>query len=97
MIMVHGDDAGLRVLPRLAPTQVVVFVARAGEGVSESAGALVDELRARGVRAEFDDCTEVSTGRRIVDWELRGVPVRVELGPRDLSSGQATVAARWPC
>jgi len=94
MIMVHGDDAGLRVPPRLAPTQVVVFVARAGEGVSESAGALVDELRARGVRAEFDDCTEVSTGRRIVDWELRGVPVRVELGPRDLSSGQATVARR---
>jgi prolyl-tRNA synthetase len=96
MIMVHGDDAGLRVPPRLAPTQAVVVVARAGEGVAEAAVALVRELGAAGVRAELDDRADVSLGRRIVDWELRGIPVRVELGPRDLAAGQALIARRVP-
>ena len=94
MIMVHGDDHGLRVPPRLAPTQVVVVVARAGEGVIEAAAAVVDELERAGVRVELDDRVEVSTGRRIIDHELRGVPVRVELGPRDVASDQAVVARR---
>jgi prolyl-tRNA synthetase len=94
MIMVHGDDAGLRVPPRVAPTQVVVLVARAGAGVAERATELVRELRAAGIRVELDDQTDVSAGRRIVDWELRGVPVRVELGPRDIASGRAPVASR---
>lgn len=94
MIMVHGDDRGLRVPPRLAPTQVVVLVARAGEGVIEAATALVDELERNGTRVELDDSLEVSLGRRIVDHELRGVPVRIELGPRDLAANQAVVARR---
>lgn len=94
MIMVHGDDAGLRVPPRVAPTQVVVLVARAGEGVTERAADLVQDLTAEGVRVELDARTDVSVGRRIVDWELRGVPVRVELGPRDIASGQVPVALR---
>jgi len=94
MIMVHGDDRGLRVPPRVAPTQVVVLVARAGEGVVEAAGALVEELARRGVRAELDDRVDVSLGRRIIDYELRGVPLRVELGPRDLAAGQVVLARR---
>jgi prolyl-tRNA synthetase len=94
MIMVHGDDHGLRVPPRLAPTQVVVVVARAGEGVIEAATAVVDELERAGVRVELDDRVDVSLGRRIIDHELRGVPLRVELGPRDLAAGQAVVARR---
>jgi prolyl-tRNA synthetase len=94
MIMVHGDDHGLRVPPRLAPTQAVVVVARAGEGVGEAAAVLVDELRHAGVRAELDDDVEVSLGRRIVDHELRGVPLRLELGPRDLAAGRVVVARR---
>ena len=94
MIMVHGDDHGLRVPPRLAPTQVVVVVARAGEGVLEAATTAVAELERVGVRVELDDRVEVSAGRRIIDHELRGVPVRVELGPRDLAAGQAIVARR---
>jgi prolyl-tRNA synthetase len=93
-IMVHGDDYGLRVPPRVAPVQVVVLVARAGEGVGDLAGGLVGELSRAGIRAELDAHTDVSVGRRIVDWELRGVPVRVELGPRDVAAGQATVALR---
>jgi len=94
MIMVHGDDHGLRVPPRLAPTQVVVLVARAGEGVVEAASALVDELGRAGVRVELDDRVDLSVGRRIIDHELRGVPIRVELGPRDLAANQAVVARR---
>jgi prolyl-tRNA synthetase len=94
MIMVHGDDQGLRVPPRLAPTQVIVLVARAGEGVLEAAGALVAALRGAGVRADLDDRVEISLGRRIVDHELQGVPVRVELGPRELSAAQGVVVRR---
>ncbi len=94
MIMVHGDDHGLRVPPRLAPTQVVIVVARAGEGVLDAANTLLGDLERRAVRVELDDQLEVSLGRRIVDHELRGVPVRIELGPRDLAAGQAVVARR---
>jgi prolyl-tRNA synthetase len=94
MIMVHGDDHGLRVPPRLAPTQVVVLVARAGEGVTEAATSLVDELERAGARVELDDRMEVSLGRRIVDHELHGIPLRIELGPRDLRAQQAVVARR---
>jgi prolyl-tRNA synthetase len=93
-IMVHGDDHGLRLPPRVAPTQVVVLVARAGEGVVERGTRLVEDLVRAGIRAELDAHTDVSVGRRIIDWELRGVPVRVELGPRDIASGEVPVALR---
>jgi prolyl-tRNA synthetase len=93
-IMVHGDDYGLRLPPRVAPVQVVVLVARAGEGVLEQAERLVDDLAHAGIRTELDPHTDVSVGRRIVDWELRGAPVRVELGPRDIAAGQVSVALR---
>jgi prolyl-tRNA synthetase len=94
MIMVHGDDHGLRVPPRLAPTQVIVLAARAGDGVVDAARSLVDDLRADGVRVELDDRLEISLGRRIIDHELRGVPVRIELGPRELAAGEAVIARR---
>jgi prolyl-tRNA synthetase len=94
MIMVHGDDHGLRVPPRLAPVQVVVLVARTGEGVIEAATTVVGQLERAGVRVELDDRVEVSVGRRIIDHELRGVPVRIELGPREVAANQAVVARR---
>jgi prolyl-tRNA synthetase len=94
MIMVHGDDDGLRVPPRLAPTQVVVLTARAGEGVLKAGETLVDDLSRLGVRVESDDRLDISLGRRIVDQELRGVPLRIELGPRELADGQAVLARR---
>lgn len=96
LIMTHGDDAGLRLPPRVAAVQVVVMVVRdddAGE-VAAEARHLVDELAALGVRARLDDDTSTGFGRRATDWELRGVPVRVELGPRDVSGGVATVVRR---
>jgi prolyl-tRNA synthetase len=94
LIMGHGDDAGLRVPPALAPTQVVVLLVRDEEGAGAAAGRLVDELRAAGHRVALDDRVDQSFGRRAVDWELKGVPVRVEVGPRDLAEGNATLVRR---
>ncbi len=94
LIMAHGDDAGLRLPPRLAPTQVVVVLVRAEEGASEVAHALVEDLRGAGHRASLDARVEVSFGRRAVEWELKGVPIRVEVGPRDLATGHVTVVRR---
>lgn len=94
LIMCHGDDRGLQVPPRLAATQVVVMVIRDEDGVGDAARALVDELRTEGVRVRLDDRTDSSFGRRATDWELKGVPVRIEVGPRDLVHGEVTVVRR---
>ena len=92
LIMAHGDDAGLVVPPRLAATQVAVLVAD-GE-VTSAAQRLVDELAAAGVRARLDAQTATAFGRRATNWELKGVPVRIEVGPRDLAEGRVLVVRR---
>ncbi len=95
LIMGHGDDSGLRVPPRLAAVQAVVLVVRDDDGsVSEAARRLVTELGAGGVRVRLDDRSDVAFGRRATEWELKGVPLRIELGPRDLAEGKAVVARR---
>jgi prolyl-tRNA synthetase len=94
LVMGHGDDFGLRLPPALAPSQVVVLLIKEEEGVRSAAEALVAELRADGHRVRLDDRTGTSFGRRSVDWELKGVPVRVEVGPRDLVEGNVTVVTR---
>jgi prolyl-tRNA synthetase len=94
LIMAHGDDHGLRLPPRLAPTQVVVLLVRDGDGAGEAAERLTADLVSRGVRAELDPRTDVSFGRRATDWELKGVPVRIEVGPRDLANGEVTIVRR---
>ena len=94
LIMVHGDDNGLRVPPRLAPVQVQVMVVKAGEGVTEAATQLRDDLKAAGVRVALDDRADIPFGRRAVDAELKGIPVRIEVGPRDLATGNVVVARR---
>jgi prolyl-tRNA synthetase len=78
----------------LAPVQVVVLVVKDEPEVRTAADALVAELRAAGHRVRIDDRTDTSFGRRSVDWELKGVPVRVEVGPRDLAEGMVTVVTR---
>ncbi|GIU83903.1 MAG: hypothetical protein KatS3mg008_0678 [Acidimicrobiales bacterium] len=94
LIMVHGDDRGLRLPPAVAPAQVVVCVVREGEGVGTAASRLREELQGVGLRVELDDSTATSFGRRVVDWELKGVPVRVEIGPRDVEASTAVLARR---
>jgi prolyl-tRNA synthetase len=94
LIMCHGDDDGLRVPPRLAPIQAYVMVVKEGEGVGEAAAKLRDQLREAGVRVALDDRVDTPFGRRAVDAELKGYPVRVEVGPRDLASGTVTLVRR---
>jgi prolyl-tRNA synthetase len=94
LIMGHGDDAGLRLPPALAPTQVVVLLVRDEAGAGDVAAKLVTELAGAGHRVELDARVDQGFGRRAVDWELKGVPVRVEVGPRDLAEGNVTVVRR---
>ena len=94
LIMAHGDDAGLRLPPALAGTQVVVLVVRDDPGVGDAAASLARTLGQQGVRVHLDDRTDVGFGRRSVDWELKGVPVRLEVGPRDLAEGLVTLVRR---
>ncbi|MFJ9966750.1 proline--tRNA ligase [Streptomyces avermitilis] len=96
LVMMHGDDNGLRVPPRLAQTQVVVLAIKGDEAVLAKVREIGDRLKATGLRVGVDDRTDVPFGRRAVDWELKGVPVRVEVGPRDLENGTAMVARRIP-
>ena len=94
LVMQHGDDSGLRVPPDLAPVQVVVVLVRNDEGAGDRAAAIVAELAEAGVRVRLDDRTDGSFGRRIVEWELKGIPVRLEVGPRDLAEGNVTLVRR---
>ena len=96
VILAHGDDAGLVLPPRLAPIQVVIVpIGRGEQGDAPRAKAheLAAELAAAGVRVHVDD-RDASPGFKFNDWELKGVPLRVELGPRDLDAGQVLVAQR---
>jgi prolyl-tRNA synthetase len=94
LIMCHGDDNGLRVPPRAAATQVLVTVVKAGDGVSEAAGKLRDQLRDAGVRVALDERVDTPFGRRAVDAELKGFPIRIEVGPRDLATGNVVLVRR---
>jgi prolyl-tRNA synthetase len=107
LIMTHGDDKGLRLPPRVAPVQVVIVpIFRSDDErsrVLSAANAMADEWRAAGIRVKVDDREDLRPGFKFADHELRGVPVRVELGPRDLDGGELTLARRdgaekwtWP-
>jgi prolyl-tRNA synthetase len=94
LIMAHGDDSGLVLPPRLAPTQCVVVLVKDADGAGDTAARLADEMRKAGVRVELDARVDTSFGRRATDWELKGVPLRVEVGPRDLAEGNVTLVWR---
>ncbi|MGW7464434.1 proline--tRNA ligase [Streptomyces xantholiticus] len=95
LIMSHGDDDGLRVPPRLAAVQVVVMAIK-GDAAVARVREIGEALRAAGLRVQVDDRVDTPFGRRAVDWELKGVPVRIEIGPRDLEAGTAMLARRIP-
>jgi prolyl-tRNA synthetase len=97
VIMAHGDDKGLVLPPALAPYQVVIVPIGRGEreGATLSAAAgLAATLRRAGIRTHVDDRPQVSPGFKFNDWEMRGVPIRLELGPRELASGTALMSRR---
>jgi prolyl-tRNA synthetase len=94
LIMGHGDDYGLVVPPRLAPIQVVVLAVKDDEQVIDTAQRLTDELTRAGVRVRLDKRTDQGFGRRVTDWELKGVPLRIEIGPRDVVNAEFSIARR---
>ncbi len=97
VIMTHGDDKGLVLPPNLAPHQVVIVPIARGEqagAVMDAVRDLAARLKAAGIRAHVDDRPQVSPGFKFNDWELRGVPLRLEIGPRDLAAGTAVLAGR---
>jgi len=97
VVMAHGDDAGLRLPPAVAPHQVVIVpVVREADRVRvlAAAGAVADDLRDAGVRVRLDDREEHRPGFKFHEWELKGAPCRVEIGARDLAAGTLTVARR---
>ncbi|HEY2206253.1 MAG TPA: proline--tRNA ligase [Pseudonocardia sp.] len=94
LIMGHGDDSGLVVPPRLAPTQVVVLAVTDDAGVLAATREQRARLGGAGVRARVDDAVGRGFGRRATDWELKGVPVRIEIGPRDVEAGHVTIVRR---
>jgi prolyl-tRNA synthetase len=96
LIMVHGDDRGLRLPPKMAPTEVVIVPIVRGDGtaVLDAARALFTECKKSGLRVKLDDRQGQSPGFKFNEWDMRGVPLRIELGARDLEAGVATLVRR---
>jgi prolyl-tRNA synthetase len=98
IVMVHGDDQGLILPPRIAPIQVVlipIYRADAEKArVMPDADRVFSELKAAGIRVRFDTREEVTPGYKFNDWEMRGVPLRLELGPKDVEKAALTVGRR---
>ena len=94
IIMVHGDDSGLVLPPRIAPTQVMVVpIAQKKEGVLEKANDIKDALAAAGFRVKLDD-SDKSPGWKFSEQEILGIPARIEIGPKDIEAGQCVIVRR---
>jgi prolyl-tRNA synthetase len=97
VVMGHGDANGLRLPPAVAPVQAVVVPIHRGSDAADvlaAAERVAAELRAAGIRVRVDDRDGVRPGAKFAEWELKGVPVRVELGARDLGAAAVTLARR---
>jgi len=97
LIMVHGDDRGLAMPPKVAPTQVIMIPigpAKTREQVIARTDELYAELKAAGVRVRVDDRPDQSPGWKFNEYEMRGIPLRVELGPRDMENGVVVLVSR---
>ena len=94
LIMAHGDQRGLVLPPKVAPAQVVVIpVAAHKPGVTEKCQEITEQLRAAGIRVQLDN-RDQSPGWKFNEWEMKGVPVRFEIGPRDIENGVVTYCRR---
>ena len=94
IIMTHGDNEGLVLPPRIAPTQLVVIpVAAHKEGVKEKATELYEQVKAAGIRAKID-LSDNTPGWKFAEYEMKGIPLRLEVGPRDIAEGQCVLVRR---
>ena len=95
VIMVHGDDNGLVLPPEVAPIQVVIVpIRQQAEGILEKCDEIAKKLRSVGVRVKVD-VSEHTPGWKFAEWEMKGVPLRLELGPRDLAEGKVALSKRY--
>ncbi|KAF6574314.1 proline--tRNA ligase [Paenibacillus sp. SEL3] len=97
LIMVHGDDRGLALPPKVAPTQVIMVPIgppKKRDAVIARADELFAQLKQAGVRVKMDDRSDVSPGWKFNEYEMRGVPVRLEIGPRDMENGVCVLVSR---
>ena len=94
LIMGQGDENGLRLPPEIAPIQAVVVVVREDGDTAATASQLADALAVAGVRVRLDADVGTGYGRRATNWELKGVPVRIDVGPRELAEGNVTMVRR---
>src|SRR2546430_14740800 len=98
MIMAHGDDKGLVLPPRVAPTQVVFVPIHYKESdkelILQTAHHIAESLGKHSVRTYIDDREQYTPGWKYHEWEMKGVPLRVEIGPRDMESKQITLVRR---
>ncbi|WP_276352465.1 proline--tRNA ligase [Cohnella caldifontis] len=97
LIMVHGDDRGLVLPPKVAPTQVIMIPIgppKTREQVIAKTDELFAELKKAGIRVRVDDRSDVSPGWKFNEYEMRGIPIRLELGPRDLENGVCVLVSR---
>ncbi|MGD6810576.1 MAG: proline--tRNA ligase [Candidatus Bathyarchaeia archaeon] len=98
MIMVHGDDKGLIMPPKVAPTQIVIvpipFKGIDAEAIAAKTKEIQEILKTKGLNVILDDRQEYTPGWKFNQWELKGVPLRIELGPRDLKNGQVVMVRR---
>ncbi|MGI8829612.1 MAG: proline--tRNA ligase anticodon binding domain-containing protein, partial [Candidatus Limnocylindria bacterium] len=97
-IMAHGDDAGLRLPPAVAPIQVAIVPIHRSDDERAAVMGLAEKLRAdlaaTGVRVRLDDRSQHRPGYKFAEWELKGVPIRIELGPRDVAANRVVLASR---
>lgn len=95
IIMTHGDERGLKLPPAIAPYQAVILpIAAHKGGVMEKCEAACQQLKQAGIRVKLDDRDHLSPGWKFNEWELRGVPLRLEIGPRDVENGVASYMRR---
>jgi prolyl-tRNA synthetase len=98
LIMVHGDDRGLVLPPKVAPVQVVIvpipYKGADPQAIAVKAKELYDALKQKGIAVVLDDRDEYTPGWKFNHWELKGVPIRIEIGPRDLKQQQVMMARR---
>ena len=99
MIMIHGDDQGLVLPPKIAPMQVVIVPIYKNDEGKEKVLPKVEEIRkileSKEIRVHVDDRSELSPGYKFNDWELKGVPIRIEIGPKDIEKQSVVIAKRY--
>lgn len=95
VIMVHGDDNGLVLPPKVAPIQVIIVpIRQEAEGILPKCREIADVLKKQGIRAKIDD-SDHTPGWKFAQWEMKGVPLRIEIGPRDLAEGKLMLSKRY--